>query len=34
MKLSLSLIVLVAAAAIVSAQAGSFYDLKTKTLLG
>ena len=34
MKLSLSLIVLVTAAAIVSAQAGSFYDLKTKTLLG
>jgi glutathione peroxidase len=30
----LSLIVLVAAAAAVSAQSGSFYDLKTKTLLG
>jgi len=34
MKLSLTLLVLVAAAAVVSAQAGSFYDLKTKTLLG
>ena len=34
MKLSLSLLVLVSAAALVSAQAGSFYDLKTKTLLG
>src|SRR5262245_15121014 len=34
MKLSLSLLVLVSAVAIVSAQAGSFYDLKTKTLLG
>ncbi|HUK36914.1 MAG TPA: glutathione peroxidase [Vicinamibacterales bacterium] len=34
MKLSLSLLLLVSAAAIASAQAGSFYDLKTKTLLG
>ena len=34
MKLCLSLLVLVSAAAIVSAQAGSFYELKTKTLLG
>src|SRR5215475_8583711 len=34
MKLYLSLLVLVSAAAIVSAQTGSFYDLKTKTLLG
>src|SRR5499427_7870350 len=34
MKLTISLLVLVSAAAIVSAQAGSFYDLKTKTLLG
>ena len=34
MKLVVSLLVLVSAAAIVSAQAGSFYDLKTKTLLG
>jgi len=34
MKMVLSLIVLVAAAAAVSAQSGSFYDLKTKTLLG
>jgi len=34
MKLSLMLFVLFAAAAAVSAQSGSFYDLKTKTLLG
>jgi glutathione peroxidase len=34
MKLSLTLLVLVAAAAAMSAQSGSFYDLKTKTLLG
>ena len=34
MKLVLSLLVLVSAAAMVSAQAGSFYELKTKTLLG
>src|SRR5438270_10798197 len=34
MKLCVSLLVLVSAAAIVSAQAGSFYDLKTRTLLG
>src|SRR5947207_15009146 len=34
MKLCLSVIMLVAAAAMMSAQAGSFYDLKTKTLLG
>ena len=34
MKLVLSLLVIASAAAIVSAQAGSFYDLKTKTLLG
>ena len=34
MKLCLSLLALVSAAAIVSAQAGSFYDLKTKTPLG
>src|SRR5262252_7913813 len=34
MKLTISLLVLVTAAAIVSAQSGSFYDLKTKTLLG
>jgi glutathione peroxidase len=34
MKLSLALLVLVPAAAVLSAQAGSFYDLKTKTLLG
>jgi len=34
MKLYLSLLVLASAAAVVSAQAGSFYDLKTKTLLG
>ena len=34
MKLSLTVLVLVAAAAAVSAQSGSFYDLKTKTLLG
>jgi len=34
MKLVLSLLVFAAAAAVVSAQSGSFYDLKTKTLLG
>jgi glutathione peroxidase len=34
MKLSLTLLVLVAAVAAISAQSGSFYDLKTKTLLG
>ena len=34
MKLYLSILMLVAAAAVISAQAGSFYDLKTKTLLG
>src|SRR5437763_1639945 len=34
MKLGLPLLLLVSAAAIVSAQAGSFYDLKTKTLVG
>ena len=34
MKLYVSVIMLVAAAAMMSAQAGSFYDLKTKTLLG
>ena len=34
MKLSLTVLVLVAAAAAISAQSGSFYDLKTKTLLG
>jgi glutathione peroxidase len=34
MKLSLVLLVLVSAAAVISAQAGSFYELKTKTLLG
>ena len=34
MKLYLSVLMLVAAAAAISAQAGSFYDLKTKTLLG
>ncbi len=34
MKMVLSLVVLVAAAVAVSAQSGSFYDLKTKTLLG
>src|SRR3982751_5244065 len=34
MKLVLSLIVFAAAAAAVSAPSGSFYDLKTKTLLG
>jgi glutathione peroxidase len=34
MKLLLSLLVIAAAAAVVSAQSGSFYDLKTKTLLG
>ena len=34
MKLSPTVLVLVAAAAAISAQSGSFYDLKTKTLLG
>ena len=34
MKLYLSVLMLMAAAAVISAQAGSFYDLKTKTLLG
>src|SRR5206468_10431487 len=34
MKLPLALFVLVAAAAALSAQSGSFYELKTKTLLG
>src|SRR6476620_10190912 len=34
MKLVLSLLVFAAAAAVVSAQSGSLYDLKTKTLLG
>jgi glutathione peroxidase len=34
MKLVLSLLVFAAAAAVVSAQSGSFYELKTKTLLG
>jgi glutathione peroxidase len=34
MKLSLTLLAFVAAAAAISAQSGSFYDLKTKTLLG
>jgi len=34
MKLFVSLLVLVSAAVVISAQAGSFYDLKTKTLLG
>ena len=34
MKLPLTLLVLLAAAAAMSAQSGSFYDLKTKTLLG
>lgn len=34
MKLFLPLLVLVSAAAVISAQAGSFYDLKTNTLLG
>lgn len=34
MKLYLSVLMLLAVAAVVSAQAGSFYDLKTKTLLG
>ena len=34
MKLSLTVLVLVAAATAISAQSGSFYDLKTKTLLG
>jgi len=34
MKLVLSLLVFAAAAAVISAQSGSFYDLKTKTLLG
>jgi len=34
MKLALSVLLLVSAAAIAAAQAESFYDLKTKTLLG
>ena len=34
MKLYASVLMLVAAAAVISAQAGSFYDLKTRTLLG
>jgi glutathione peroxidase len=34
MKLYLSVLMLMAAAAVISAQAGSFYDLKTQTLLG
>jgi glutathione peroxidase len=34
MKLCVSMLMLVAVAAVISAQAGSFYDLKTKTLLG
>ena len=34
MKMVVSLLVLAAAAAVVSAQSGSFYDLKTRTLLG
>ncbi len=34
MKLSLLLLTVLSAAAVVSAQGGSFYDLKTKTLLG
>src|SRR5499427_8223119 len=34
MKLSLSLLMIVSAAVLASAQTGSFYDLKTKTLLG
>jgi len=34
MKLPLTLLLIVTVAAIVSAQNGSFYDLKTKTLLG
>ena len=34
MKLFVSFVALVGAAIIVSAQSGSFYDLKTKTLLG
>jgi glutathione peroxidase len=34
MKHSLTLLLIVTVAAIVSAQNGSFYDLKTKTLLG
>ena len=34
MKLPLTLLLIATAAAIVSAQNGSFYDLKTKTLLG
>ena len=34
MKLFVSFVALVGAAIVVSAQSGSFYDLKTKTLLG
>ena len=34
MKFSLTLVLLVSAAALISAQSGSFYELKTKTLLG
>jgi hypothetical protein len=34
MKHPLTLLLIVTVAAIVSAQNGSFYDLKTKTLLG
>src|SRR3954468_11544745 len=34
MKFALTLALLVSAAALVSGQSGSFYDLKTKTLLG
>jgi len=34
MKFGLMLFALVSAAVVISAQAGSFYDLKTKTLLG
>ena len=34
MKFALMLVLLVSAAALISAQSGSFYELKTKTLLG
>jgi len=34
MKLYLSVLMLISAAAVISAQVGSFYDLKTQTLLG
>ena len=34
MKFSMTLVLLVSAAALISAQSGSFYELKTKTLLG